>query len=100
MASPMAEAIPGPLWADFDRRLKLEFHGSEISSDARHRGPQGPRSDGRLERQLERFETDWLTIESNLAAPSELSGVCIDRGHERRPPKIIILDMDSSISPS
>ena len=46
------------------------------------------------------FETDWLTTESNLAAPSESSGVCIDRVHDRHPPKPIILKMDSSISPS
>ena len=30
----MGEAKRGPLRVDFDRRLKLEFHGSEISSDA------------------------------------------------------------------
>ena len=29
----MGDAKPEPLWADFDRRLKLEFHGSKISSD-------------------------------------------------------------------
>ncbi len=33
MAYPMGEAKPGPLRVDFDRRLKLEFHGSDISSD-------------------------------------------------------------------
>ncbi len=33
MAYPMGEAILGPLRVDFDRRLKLEFHGSDISSD-------------------------------------------------------------------
>ena len=34
MACPMGEAKPGPLRVDFDRRLKLEFHGSKIASDA------------------------------------------------------------------
>jgi len=33
MAYPMGEAKLGPLRVDFDRRLKLEFHGSAISSD-------------------------------------------------------------------
>ncbi len=34
MAYPMGEAKLEPLRVDFDRRLKLEFHGSDISSDA------------------------------------------------------------------
>jgi hypothetical protein len=33
MAHPMGEAKPGLLRVYFDRRLKLEFHGSDISSD-------------------------------------------------------------------
>lgn len=32
MAGPMGEAKQGPLRVGFDRRLKLEFHGSQISS--------------------------------------------------------------------
>ncbi len=34
MAYPMGEAKPAPLRVNFDRRLKLEFHGSRITSDA------------------------------------------------------------------
>ncbi len=34
MACPMGEAKPGPLRVEFDRRLKLEFHGSKVTSDA------------------------------------------------------------------
>ncbi len=30
----MGEAKPGPLRVDFDRRLKLEFHGSKITVNA------------------------------------------------------------------
>ena len=33
MACPMGEAKLEPLQVDFDRRLKLEFHGSRITSD-------------------------------------------------------------------
>ncbi len=33
MAYPMGEAKLEPLRVDFDRRLKLEFHGSDISFD-------------------------------------------------------------------
>ena len=34
MANPAGESIDGPLRLDFDRRLKLEFHGSRIATDA------------------------------------------------------------------
>ena len=47
-----------------------------------------------------RFETEWLATEANLAALAAISGMWIDRVHERRPPDGIILDMDSSESPT
>ncbi len=50
--------------------------------------------------QMGRFETEWLATDDNLAALTVLSGVWIDRVHDRRPPKMIILDMDSSVSPT
>src|SRR3954469_3683872 len=50
--------------------------------------------------QMGRFETGWLATEANLAALAALSGAWIDRVHERRPPDGIILDMDSSESPT
>ena len=50
--------------------------------------------------QMERFETEWLATDDNLTARTELSGLWIDRVHECRPPKMIVLDMDSSESPT
>ncbi len=50
--------------------------------------------------QMGRFETGLLATDENLAALTELSGACIDKVHDRRPPKVIILDMDSSVSPT
>ena len=166
MAYPMGEAKWVPLRVDFNRRLKLEFHGGKITSDAgllayleldgvlgltdlggaalsdlrrgtntRHlltgslrqsvfgrlpgfedvndaerlsRDPAIRAIVGRkeLERmaastiQMGRFETEWLATEENLAALTNLSGIWIDRVHDRKKPKIIILDTDGSESPS
>jgi hypothetical protein len=47
-----------------------------------------------------RFETRWLTAEKNLSALADLSGKWIDSVHARRPPRGIVLDMDSSVSPT
>jgi hypothetical protein len=50
--------------------------------------------------EMGRFETEWLASEANLAALTALSGGWIDRVHRRRPPDGIVLDMDSSESPT
>src|SRR3982074_3757410 len=50
--------------------------------------------------QMGRFETRWLGAEKNLSALTDLSGQWIDRVHDRRPPRGILLDMDSSVSPT
>src|SRR3954452_16130030 len=50
--------------------------------------------------QMGRFETRWLAAERNLSALADLSGQWIDRVHARRPPRGVVLDMDSSVSPT
>src|SRR5438045_7097223 len=50
--------------------------------------------------QMGRFETEWLARPENLAALTDLPGQWIDTVHTRRPPKSIVLDMDSSESPT
>jgi Transposase DDE domain group 1 len=63
-------------------------------------GREGPDRLAASSSQMGRFETDWLATEANLAALTDLSGAWIDRVHRRRPPDGIILDMDSSESPT
>ena len=160
------ESDRSPLRPVFDRRLKLEFHGSRVTSDAgllayrdlddalglsalardaicdnrsgrngwhgligllrqsvygRLAGYEDVNDADRLGRdpamrwivggkaverggastsQMGRFETELLTTNDNLAALADLSGNWIDRVHNRKPPKIIVLDMDSSVSPT
>ena len=50
--------------------------------------------------QMGRFETRWLASEKNLSALVDLSGQWIDKVHGRRPPRGVVLDMDSSVSPT
>src|SRR6516164_9009121 len=49
--------------------------------------------------QMGRFETQWLAAPKNFTALAHLSGQWIDLVHGRRPPRGIVLDMDSSVSP-
>jgi hypothetical protein len=166
MAYPMGESKQGCLRVDFDRRLKLEFHGSKVTTDAgflayrelddaleltemagdvfcdnrtgknawhgmtgqfrqslfgRLGGYDDVNDADRLGRdpamrwivggkaierhaastsQMGRFETELLATDENLAALTALPGAWIDKVHDRRPPKMIILDMDSSVSPT
>src|SRR3954451_15667702 len=50
--------------------------------------------------QMGRFETKWLSRPDNLTALADLPGQWIDKVRRRRAPKIVILDMDSSESPT
>jgi hypothetical protein len=50
--------------------------------------------------QMGRIETQWLAAPANLSALAGLSGQWIDLVHGRRPPRGIVLDMDSSVSPT
>jgi hypothetical protein len=166
MAHPTGESESDAPRLKFDRRLKLEFHGSSITSDAgllayrelddvlglmviagqnladgrtgrngRHdligmlrqsvfgrlAGYEDVNDADRLGRdpamrwivggkavirdaastsQMGRFETEWLASDENLAALADLSGRWVDRVHSRHPPKGVVLDMDSSVSPT
>src|SRR5215471_18290773 len=50
--------------------------------------------------QMGRFETQWLAAPKNFGALADLSGQWIDLVHGRRPSRGIVLDMDSSVSPT
>src|SRR5947207_11117923 len=50
--------------------------------------------------QMGRFETEVMTSEKNLAALADLSGHWIERARSRRPGKVLVLDIDSSVSPT
>jgi hypothetical protein len=50
--------------------------------------------------QMGRFETRWLAEPENLSSLMDLSGQWIDRAGEHRNYKSIVLDMDSSVSPT
>ena len=166
MAHPTGESESDAPRLNFDRRLKLEFHGSSVTSDAgllayrelddalglieiagqhladtrtgkngRHAligmlrqsvfgrlaGYEDVNDADRLGRdpamrwivggraatkqaastsQMGRFETEWLASDENLVALADLSCHWIDRVHSRRPPRGIVLDMDSSVSPT
>jgi Transposase DDE domain group 1 len=50
--------------------------------------------------QIGRFETQWLGTDKNLSALADFSGQWIDLVYGRRPPRGIVFDMDSSVSPT
>ena len=50
--------------------------------------------------QMGRFETELLATDANVEALADMNGMWIDKVHDRHPPTKIILDMDSSVSPT
>jgi len=160
------EAGGADLRVAFDRRLKLEFHGCKVTSDAgllafrelddalgltelagqvladtrtgrngRHTmvaqfrqsvfgrlagyeavndadrlghdpamrwivGGRAVTNEAASTSQMGRFETEVLAQGANLVALAELSGRWIDTVHARRPGNVVVLDMDSSVSPT
>src|SRR5438876_2486478 len=108
----------------FDRRLKLEFHGATVTSDAgllAFREHEDVNDADRLGRdpamrwivggravteqaastsQMGRFETSAMTSPTNLTALADLSGRWIDRVQARRAATALVLDIDSSVSPT
>jgi len=63
-------------------------------------GRDGLERDAASSSEMGRFETEWLASDANLTALADLCGAWIDRVHDRKPPDGIILDMDSSVSPT
>jgi hypothetical protein len=63
-------------------------------------GDQATASSAASASQMGRFETKWLSRLENLAALTDLPGQWIDKVQQRQPPRMIVLDMDSSESPT
>jgi DDE family transposase len=63
-------------------------------------GGRGAEGSAASASEMGRFEIEWLAGPENLTTLADLSGRWIDRVHSRNPPKGIVLDMDSSESPT
>jgi Transposase DDE domain group 1 len=58
-------------------------------------GGNAPMGRGASASQMGRFQTEWLARPENLAALADLPGQWIEAVHQRRQPRVIVLDMDS-----
>ena len=63
-------------------------------------GGKAAKGSGASPSQMGRFETNWLAKSENLATLTDLSGHWIDQVAKRRSCKRVVLDMDSSVSPT
>jgi hypothetical protein len=63
-------------------------------------GGKATKRSGASPSQMGRFETSWLARPETLATLTDLSGHWIDRVAKRRSHKRVVLDMDSSVSPT
>jgi hypothetical protein len=63
-------------------------------------GGKATKGSGASPSQMGRFETNWLARPENLATLADLSGHWIDHVAKRRPRGRVVLDMDSSVSPT
>jgi len=63
-------------------------------------GGKAAKGTGASPSQMGRFETNWLARPENLATLTELSGHWIEQVGKRRPDGRVVLDMDSSVSPT
>jgi len=63
-------------------------------------GGKAAKGSGASPSQMGRFETNWLAKPENLATLTDLSGSWIDQVAKRRSCKRVVLDLDSSVSPT
>src|ERR671932_767789 len=125
MESPTCEAQDATLGIVFDRRLKLEFHGSKITSDAgllayreldhalglgeiagevltdTRTGANGRHSlSGQFRQSVFGRLAGYEDVNDADRLAHDPAMRWIDTVHARRPVKVIVLDMDSSVSPT